>query len=100
MGAGLAPRVLSGRVITAGVAQSVTRQDDLVMIGVTCMPGHPAARSGEGETAVICLPEPVAVKAGGWAGVLITLLPEGALPYAGPVQMPCDQVITTVHVRR
>ena len=102
MEARLASRVVSGRVITGGVAQSVAREGDLVFIALTCMPGHPAAISAEGETVVIPLPEPVAVKAGERTAIMITWLrgDSEARDYAGPVLMAVDQVIDRAHIRR
>lgn len=99
MGSEVAPRVISGRVVSDRVAMDTDRVPGLVRITLTVMPGHPVTASTEGETAVVVFPEPVPVAAGDRVAILIGYAAGGAEGYAGPVLMPCSTVLTCAHVR-
>jgi hypothetical protein len=92
--------VISGRVLTGHAAQRVNRHRGTVLIWLTCMPGHPAATCGEGETAEVLFSDPVPVAAGERVSVVIEWLPSGARDDAGPVWMPCAAVLDRAHVSR
>jgi hypothetical protein len=85
--------VIEGRVMTGGVAQTVTREDGLVRIRLTCAPGARAVTYGPVTT--IAFPEPVRVEAGSWVTVEVTSLPEpGRDDASQPMLMPGDVILT------
>jgi hypothetical protein len=96
----VAQAVVAGRVVAGGTAMEVTRRPGMVMVRLTCMPGHPAAACAQGGTGVILFPGPVPAAAGTWVLVVIEWLPSGSRDDAGPVVMPRDAVLDRAHVRR
>jgi hypothetical protein len=99
MGSEIAPRVLEGHVLPAGVAMAVARSGSLVRVTVTVMSGHPAAALTEGESGVIAFPSPVPVAAGERVAIVLRWA-SGSEECSGPVWMPVATVLREAHVRR
>ena len=99
MGSDIAPRVLEGRVLPAGVAQAVARSGGLVRIVLTLMAGHPAAGLSEAETGVIAFPQPVPVAAGERVAIVLRWA-SGSEECSGPVLLPVATMLREAHVRR
>ena len=99
MKAEVAPRVLEGCVLPAGVAQAVARSGGLVRIVLTLMAGHLAAGLSEGETGVITFPQPVPVAAGERVAIVLRWA-SGSEECSGPVLLPVATMLREAHVRR
>ena len=91
--------MVEGRVLHGGVAQDVTRRPGYVRIVLTVAASHPAATAPEGTTAEIAYSHAVPV-AGGTVVDLFIVWAGAGMDYAGPVLLPCDQVLVVAHIRR
>ena len=95
MGSELDTPGIEGRVIEGGMAQSVTREGDLVRVKLTRMPGQPLTQTTYGAMTSIPLPEPVRVEAGQWIAVDMEWLPEPDRETAGqPMHMRYTTTVT------
>jgi hypothetical protein len=99
MGSEVAPRVVEGRVIPAGVAIAVTRSQDLVQVVLTVMRGHPAANLRAGQAGVVPFPVLVPVAAGERVAIVVRWA-HGGEECTGPVWMPAATVLARAHIRR
>jgi hypothetical protein len=96
----LEPRVVEGRVISDGVAQSVTREGDRVRVQLTVFgdlaPRLDYAAMASGGPVTIPLPEPVELAAGESLALEIEWRP-GLARASHEFTMDRDSVVTTAH---